>query len=200
MVLTVPNNEKQQKSTHCRRISDNTVNFKDCHLPLTIGLATPQAWAIEWITVIGGETNSCWQILLQVQKHREGFQLCQELWNRHFLWQHFALLFLFNMNEGIVLYRTFVNVVVEHSRDEYVVLLWVLLVVAVVQFKRIQTLDCYHDMIMKSITVRKQLIWPSDIQPHQQQLWIEAHYLLTSRGSQSILCHWLAMTVQHQLV
>ena len=66
---------KQQKSTHCRRISDNTVNFKDCHLPLTIVLATPQAWAIEWITVIGGETNSCWQILLQVQEHREGFQL-----------------------------------------------------------------------------------------------------------------------------
>ena len=58
------------------------------------------------------------------------------------------------MNEGIVLNRTFVNVVVEHSRDEYVVLLWVLFVVAAVQFKRIQTLDCYHDMIMKSITVR----------------------------------------------
>ena len=37
--------------------------------------------------------------------------------------QRFALLFLFNMNEGIVLNRTFVNVVVEHSRDEYVVLL-----------------------------------------------------------------------------
>ena len=92
------------------------------------------------------------------------------------------------MNEGIVLNRTFVNVVVKHSRDEYVVLLWVLPVVAFVQFKRIQTLDCYHDMIMKSITVRKQLIWPSDIQPHQQQLWIEAHYLLT-RGSQSILWH-----------
>ena len=37
--------------------------------------------------------------------------------------QRFALLFLFNMNEGIVLNRTFVNVVVEHNRDEYVVLL-----------------------------------------------------------------------------
>ena len=71
-----------------------------------------------------GKTNSCWQILLQVQKHREGFQQSVALKSTlSEAAQRFALLFLFNMNEGIVLNRTFVNVVVKHSRDEYVVLL-----------------------------------------------------------------------------